>query len=443
MKIGKIGLYALACVILCCDQTRAFAQAQTSLNFSPLQDFNQLQDFITTDSYDRGRNIGVLDRDRPDYDAVGLHLGGFTLFPKLQTDLGASDNVFATHSDKTADGFVQESPSARLVSNWSRNSLTAEAGASFSQFFTQSTEDENGGYLKADGRLDVYQDSYFAAGLDAQRIFEPRTDTGSPADAVEPVPINTEGGYLQGVYQTGRLRFRGDLQARNYDYENVDSLLGGVIEQRDRDRVTVDERARTEFAVTPDTAVFLQYTHENSNYTRPLAGEPSRDSEENRFLVGADFDISALVRGAVGVGYADRQYATPVFTDISGVILGAKVEYFTTPLATVTVAGSRVVEDSAFIHSGGFFNNSVALKLDYEVLRNLLINGAVGYEEDDYQGLDRTDRIPNATLGARYFVDRNWGIAITGNYGRRESSGTFSSPSFDVTSVFVSLIIQR
>ena len=443
MKTRTICSCALAYIAISGAASQAFAQAQTSLNFSPLQDFTQLQDFITTDSYDRGRNIGVLDRDRPQYDAVGVHVGGFTVFPKLQTDLGASDNVFATHSDKTADGFVQESPSARLVSNWSRNSLTAEAGASFSQFFTQSTENENGGYGKVDGRLDVYQDSYLAAGLDAQRIFEPRTDTGSPADAVEPVPIDTEGGYLQGLYQTGRFRLRGDLQARNYDYENVDSLLGGVIEQSDRDRVTVDERARSEFAVTPDTAVFLQYTHENSDYTRSLVGEPTRDSEENRFLVGADFDISALVRGALGIGYADRQYETPLFPNISGVILGAKVEYFATPVATVTLAGSRVVEDSAFVNSGGFFNNSVALKLDYEVLRNLLVTGAVGFEEDDYQGLDRTDRIPNAILSARYFVDRNWGIAVTGNYGRRESSGTFSSPSFDVSSVFVSLIFQR
>ena len=34
-------------------------------------------------TYDRGRNIGVLERDRSDFEPIGIAVGGFTAFPSI------------------------------------------------------------------------------------------------------------------------------------------------------------------------------------------------------------------------------------------------------------------------------------------------------------------------------------------------------------------------
>src|SRR4051794_39030251 len=41
-----------------------------------------------------GQAVGVLERERPAYDAKGIPLGGFRLYPQLNFDTAHDDNVF-------------------------------------------------------------------------------------------------------------------------------------------------------------------------------------------------------------------------------------------------------------------------------------------------------------------------------------------------------------
>ena len=38
-------------------------------------------------SYDRGANVSVRQRPRPEYDALGIHTGGFMVYPKMNVGL--------------------------------------------------------------------------------------------------------------------------------------------------------------------------------------------------------------------------------------------------------------------------------------------------------------------------------------------------------------------
>ena len=42
------------------------------------------------------------------------------------------------------------------------------------------------------------------------------------------------------------------------------------------------------------------------------------------------------------------------------------------------------------------------MQADYELLRNLIISGALSYERDRFEGIDRRYAIKRATLGLRY-----------------------------------------
>src|SRR5271163_1858458 len=69
------------------------------------------------------RGASVLDRPRPEYDPLGLRLGSFFLYPKLELGELYSDNVFATQSNKKTDFITVVSPTLDLRSNWSQNAF--------------------------------------------------------------------------------------------------------------------------------------------------------------------------------------------------------------------------------------------------------------------------------------------------------------------------------
>ena len=434
LKYAGLGLVA----------TAALAAAWTGARAQTVYIAAAAQDFTVTDTYNRGRNVSVTERDRPEYDALGMHAGAFTLFPKLETDAGLLYNVFATHSQPKTDGYFEMDPELNVASNWSRNSLIIDVAGKFQQFTKYSTENQSGGHITADGRLDVYGNSNVGAGFDVQRIYEPRTDAGSPTNAVSPVPIDTAGGYLGGTYQGDRIRVTGKLNERTYTFENVASTVPGAseISGRGRDENDLTGEGRLEYALTPDTAVFGQYSYKDATYPNNAPGQAKRSSTENKIVGGANFDLSALVRGAVGVGYVSRQYTSSTYPGISGPTVGAKIEYFPSEITTVTLTGGRVVQDAILNNSGGYFSNTLGLSVDHEFRANLLANAGVNYENDSYVGISHTDTVLNFSLGARYFVSHTVGLGLTANYGSKQVTGD-SAGSFTIASLLFSLILQR
>ena len=69
MKYG----YLIPAVMVGATLAGGQAMAQVQVGLAP---------FAPYQAYDRGRNINVLTRDRPEYDAIGLRNGPILTFPK-------------------------------------------------------------------------------------------------------------------------------------------------------------------------------------------------------------------------------------------------------------------------------------------------------------------------------------------------------------------------
>ena len=138
-------------------------------------------------------------------------------------------------------------------------------------------------------------------------------------------------------------------------------------------------------------------------------------------MVGSDFRLSNLAQGGIYVGYQKQSYDDPTLSDISGLSYGADVAWFVTPLTTVTFNADSVVSETTTAASG-YLAQSVSARIDHELLRNLLLNAKVGYENDDYTGISRTDDIVNAGIGADYMLNRNFSINVGYDYTNRNSS---------------------
>ncbi|AQR61197.1 hypothetical protein BZG35_05675 [Brevundimonas sp. LM2] len=400
-------------------------------------------EFGAFEDYNRNRNVTVLERDRPEYAAIGFRRGAFEFFPRVETALNYDDNVFATDAQKQSDVFATIDPSITFNSTWSRHSVDGGAGVNHRHYFDFSSENQTGYYARLNGQLEVVGDSYVRGGLSTQRAFEPRTASGSPTNAVEPIEFDSSGLYARGVYQFGRMKAGIGGDYREVDYKNGRTPTGAVVSQADRDRTISNLRATAEYGITPDFSVFGLVGYSDSDYDVEGGLAVSRDSEESSVMGGASFDFTGLVRGAVGIGYSQRDYDADAYPDIDGLNFRGKIEYLPTPLTTITVSAARSVEDSTIIGSGGYFARRAELRVDHELRRFVLVRAGLSYEEDRYKGADRSDDITEAAVGGTYLLSNSAGLSADVVYSKRVSDGAFAGRDYDALGFRVSFVLQR
>ncbi len=80
--------------------------------------------------------------------------------------------------------------------------------------------------------------------------------------------------------------------------------------------------------------------------------------------------------------------------------------------------------------SPGYLRTNVGFVVDHELLRNVLITGRAGYQNDDYERIDRDDNRFDAGIGARYSLNRNFYFGGSYTFSHRTSSGSGSGPDF-------------
>ena len=77
--------------------------------------------------YPTNAPVGVRERARPDYAALGIPLGAFELYPTLLITPQYDDNIFVADHGRTSDLITAVSPSLTLASNWARNAVSARS----------------------------------------------------------------------------------------------------------------------------------------------------------------------------------------------------------------------------------------------------------------------------------------------------------------------------
>jgi hypothetical protein len=217
-----------------------------------------------------------------------------------------------------------------------------------------------------------------------------------------------------------------------------------VVDQSNRDSTGQNGTARGEYALTPDASVFLQADYDRLSYSHPLLpGVANRDSATYRVIGGVSFDIATKIRGAIGAGYMSRGYDSPLYQGISGFTAEVKVDYFLDSLTTISLTGRRIIEDSPYVNSSGFVNTSVALRVDHELLRNVLLNLQGAFEHDSFTGLDETVDVVRVSAGARYLMSRSLGLGLSISHDARATNGSLNLPTYAETRLMVSAVVQK
>lgn len=399
--------------------------------------------------FSRNRNVSVRERPHPEYEALGVRLGGFMAYPRLEASAEYNDNIFATATDEESDTLFRVVPSLNVQSNWSRHYVQAYARGTFSRYADNSGENTNEADVGLNGRLDVQRFLKVDGGLSYQRLAEARTSQNAPDASFEPIEYNLARANLGVEKVFNRVKASATANFARYDYKNGEtnpSLFNptGVVRQDDRDRDVVALTLRGDYALSPDTAVFIQGTVNNRDYNDPSTPTvAARDSDGYEVLAGANFEVSRLVRGDAGVGFVSQNYDDPRFEDVDGFGARVNLEWFPTELTTVSGTVQRVVEDSTQIGAGGFLSSSGSLQIDHELRRNVILSGTLAYADDKFKGVDRNDERWLAALSGTYLVNRYIGVSLGYTYMDQSSSGQDRGREFTIQKVALSLVLQR
>ena len=391
--------------------------AQASAQVAP--EYYYLPDLFGED-VPRGET--VRNRPRPELDALGLHLGGFYLFPSLTNGISYNDNVFASDGDERSDFLYTLEPQVAVRSDWNRHAIGLAAGGQLGYYFDETGENYKDAFATASGRLDVSSKTVLRSNFGLRREHEERGDPNDVGGAEPTVFYNFSGG-LEGSHRFNRVTVSAGGEVRRYDYDDVDAQGGGTIDQDDRDRVQYRPGVKVAYEFIPGYAAFVRAEGDIRRYDENVDNDGfNRDSQGYDVVGGASLDLTGLLFGDVYAGVRQRFFEDSRFESITGPVVGGTLTWVPTGLTTVTFKADSEIIESTDINTSGFSSTGVGVTVDHELLRNLILSAGAGFRYDDFEGISRKDKFFTGTAGASYLMNRYLTLAARYTYANRNSN---------------------
>jgi hypothetical protein len=396
--------------------------------------------------FDRDRNVGVRERPQPGFDPIGVPMGSFRGYFTAPLGFTYTDNVFADATSEE-DYYLWAHPGAELRSQWSNHQAVFSADVRQLSFDEFSSEDRTDVNLNGFGRIDVERGFNVTLNGRQSWLEEPRTDASAPTDTLNPVEYDQGQLGVAVSKEFVRLRLSGGAGFITSDFDNA-LLSDGVtvVLQDDRDHDWTSLNGRVDYALTPTTAIFGAIGATERSYDLQPGDHPdvlvSRDSEGLIYSVGANFDITNLVRGEVSLGYLTEDFAAGAASDVDSLAASASVEWFPTPLATFEFSAQRSVTETGVVGAVGALTTTLAARVDYEMRRNIILTGQVSHRDDDFEGIGRADTGLAAGVDVLYLINQHVGASFSLQHAERDSSGAAPGVEFDQESMGLSLVLR-
>jgi hypothetical protein len=376
-------------------------------------------------------------RAAENYDAQGVPIGSFRLFPDLELNEVFNDNVFATPngtSGKTASFIQVIKPTLDLRSDWNNHMLNLFAKGAFG-FYSASTnlnyEDFSVG---ADGRFDIQRDwNVYGGGSFNRRHEDPGTPNVTTAQGFSSTIYNQLVGNV-GYYQRfNRLNVRLDGRIDNYTYFNNGlGLAQGVIPNSDRNRNEFRESARFGYEFSPGYQVWVRGSLNQRSYmTVPDSQGFNRNSSGWDVVGGVTVDLGGITSFEAFVGYLQQNYVDSQFPQISQPTFGLTGYWNPVRELTIKPFVRRTVEDSGLSTAVSYINTAFGVDASYNVRPNITLDAHGDYAIADYGAFpgvtqQRNDQYLTLRAGVLYRPTANFYIGPTYQYLHRSSNQTLN-----------------
>lgn len=349
------------------------------------------------------------------YAALGLDMGGLTVFPVLRAGIVASDNPAASNSDRKGDIGVRLRPSLRITSDWIRHELFIEGEGDFIAYEDRSENDSNDAFLFTRLRLDVRRSTTLV--LDASYVLS--QENGADSEVPDTAIGNrTDQSFSQNVALTHRagrvattLRAGSDWQY----YGDVDLAGGGKEDNADREYVEPIAALRVGYEASPAFTPFVEAAYApRIHFQKRDRNGLERSSDGYRFGAGVAFEPSPLWSGELALVYALRDYEDPDLETLDVFGLNGRVTWRPSELTTFDLTLATGLNETASADSSGARTYDARLGIAHDLRDNLTVSASAGLTYEKYQGTDETDLTLRTNAGLLWRMNR-W-VAWTLDY---------------------------
>lgn len=383
----------------------------------------------------------IATRSRPDYDAAGIRAGSFLVLPKLSVQETYNSNIFATPTDERADLVSTFLPSIDVRSDWNNHAIGFHADAAAAKYLDNGGEDFVDRGAKMDGRLDILRDARIFGAASYRVLHEPRSSPDSVTAADAPIEYTLYGIRGGGEKTFNRLGLRLDGTAERYSYQDARSQAGMQLDQSGRDRDQYDVRLRGSYELMPLRSVYLVTGYNRRAYEHDSDTNGfDRDSHGVTIGPGLRYDINGILLVDLFAGWRRQVFSDRRLKTVDVAVAEARVAWNVTRLTTISAGLLRDLSETTITNASSYIATRVELRADHELRRNVLVDARLAYEQDSFEGIERTDNYYAAGLGGKYLVNRS--LSVSGGYGFRERSSHAANTDFTEHSVSVRLSTQ-
>ena len=349
------------------------------------------------------------------YAALGLDMGGFTLFPVLRAGVIVSDNPASSNSDRKGDMGLRLRPSLRITSDWVRHELLISGEGDFIAYDDQSENDSNDASVLARLRLDVRRSTTLVLDADYQLSQENGSDSEVPNTAIG---NRTDQSFSQNValtQRTGRIAATARLGANWQYYGDVDLAGGGKEDNADREYVQPLAALRVGYEASPAFMPFVEAAYEpRIHFQQRDRNGLERSSDGYRFAAGFAFEPSPLWSGELALAYRLRDYEDPDLDSLDVFGLNGRITWRPTELTTLDLSLGTGLNETSSADSSGARSYDARLGVTHDLRDNLTASASAGLTWEDYQGIDQTELTLRTNTGVLWRMNR-W-IAWTLDY---------------------------
>jgi len=385
------------------------------------------------------QGAGVLDRARPEYDAAGLLVGSFLLFPTFVAGVSDDDNIFRSPGATVSDVFWTFSPRLDLRSQWSQDILQIYSQADDYKYARHDDESRTNWIVGGASEVGIAPGTVVDAHAS---YFETHESRGSPdisTAALSPTAFSLLHTDVSILNQPGPLGLSAGVSFDRHVYDPTTLIGGGLVDNTDRNSNIVEPYGKVSYETETGSSIFARASYNTRDFDLQFDRNGFQHSSDGyRLDAGLQTQLSPLIKGTMFIGYLQQNFKAPLHS-VSGFDFGSQIDWYVTELMTVHLSTARILTDTTIAGASSEDQRTIQVSADYELLRNLILQANFGYENDTFDGTSRTDHLTSFGLGAKYLLDRRLSFYAHYDHGGRDSTAGGGNFSDNLVSAGISL----
>ncbi|WP_076072072.1 outer membrane beta-barrel protein [Sphingomonas montana] len=366
---------------------------------------------------DRGTTVSA--RRRPQYDPAGVRTGSFLFFPELTAGVGYEDNVYSEPNGR-GDIYGRLRASGALRSTWGVHALAVDGYVDQRSYAKYDTEDAFTYGASASGKFDIDRTASLTGGVSHSRQVVDRSAVGEILTTRRPVRYDLTGASAGFSKDFGRLAVGVTGAVDRFDFLNARTQSGDVSDQQFRDYTRYSGGVEGSYGFGSGPRLYAAVNGELRRY-RVQAPPITRDADIVEGLVGIRSEITPLIRGRLGVGYLHANFKDPTIPSQGALAIDANLDYLFSELTTFRLSARRYFQNVGLITAPATLNTEVQLRVDHELLRNVILSANARYVHGKYVDEDAAVNRWNVGVGGLWLVNRRIRMDAALDYTARKS----------------------